>query len=385
MGDVLEVDPNDRIGPRGSGGLFALAPVLFVAAVAAIALVAVLGSNVDGALVALGLAKRADYTAVYRALDVAPLEPSQETGATVAPNLKRLARERCDGRAVSTLAEVVAKSGDDRWAAKALIGWSAACGPDNLVQQRRATDLLLQIHDYAAAAEIAARLVDAHPGTADYWYLQAKADVGLHKPEAALLGFANTIHLSAAPGRVGAWVFYEMSDLYAAEHRYCEAIGPIEDYVSIDPGSRGPGKAQRLIETYASQGHCPAFASGSASLPIAGGNVVHVRASIDGVTGTFVVDTGASFVTVDAGFAAKAHLAPPAAGAKLRSETANGAVYTRLATATLLKVGGVQAHQVPVAILDKPLGTGVDGLLGRSFLSRFDVTMGATTLTMKPR
>jgi hypothetical protein len=44
-----------------------------------------------------------------------------------------------------------------------------------------------------------------------------------------------------------------------------------------------------------------------------------------------------------------------------------------------VKVGRVEASDVAVVILndDTALGSALDGLLGRSFLSRFDVTFGA--------
>lgn len=380
---TLEIDPRDRIGPRGSGGMVSLASILFVMFMVAIGAIAFFGTDLRAGLQRLGLASRPDFTAVYRKLGVAPLPLTAEADGTVTPELDRLSRDICLGQAITRLAEAVAKAGEIRWAADALTGWAASCGPDNLRQLRQATDMFLQLHDYARAETIAHGLVDAHPGQSDYWYLQGKAEFGLKQPEAALLSFANTIHLSADPAHVGSWVFTEMSDTYAAEHRYCEAMGPIQDYVSIDPAERATDKMRNLLALYAARGKCPAFASGAASLPVTSGNVIHAHVAINGVVGSFIVDTGASFVTVDATFAARAHLAATEAP-RSRSETANGSVYTRLGTAATVKVGPAEARQVPVAILDKPMA-GADGLLGRSFLSRFDVTIGDRRWTLKPR
>lgn len=377
----MEIDPRDRIGPRGSGGMLGL--LLFVAFMAALGAIAFFGTDLKAGLQRIGLAGRPDFSVVYRKLNVAPLALATEAGGPVTRELARLARDPCLGQAATGLGEAVVKAGEIRWAAEALIGWASACGPDNARQLRRAADLFLQLHDYAKAEDIAHGLVDAHPGQPDYWYLQGKAEFGLKQPDAALLSYANTIHLSANPGRVGQWVFTEMSDTYAAAHRYCEAMGPIQDYISIDPARAANDKMRNLLALYAKEGKCPAFASGTASFPVAGGNVIQARVAINGVPGTFIVDTGASFVTVDAAFAAKAHLsaaqAPPS-----RSETANGTIYTRLGTALTVKVGPAEARQVPVAILDKPMA-GADGLLGRSFLSRFDVTIGEKRWTLKPR
>ncbi len=379
----MEVDPLDRIGPRGTGGIVSLASVLFVLFMAAIAAIAFFGTDLKAGLQQLGLAQRPDFSAVYRKLDVAPLPATAEADGTIARGLARLGRDPCLGQAATAVADAAEKAGEVRWAAEALAGWSTSCGPDNARQLRRAADFFLQLHDYAKAEAIAQTLVDAHPSQSDYWYLQGKAEFGLKQQDAALLSYANTIHLSPSPAQVGQWVFTEMSDIYAAAHRPCEAMGPIQDYISIDPASRADDKMRHLLQLYAAQGKCPAFASGAASFPVAGGNVIHARVAINGVTGSFILDTGASFVTVDAAFAAKAHVVA-AQAPRTRSETANGSVYTRLGTAGTVKVGPAEARQVPVAILDKPIG-GADGLLGRSFLSRFDVTIGDKRWTLKPR
>ena len=379
----MEIDPRDRIGPRGSGGIVTLGSLLFVLFMAAIAAIAFFGTDLKAGLQQIGLAQRPDFSAVYRKLDVAPLPETAEADGTIARELERLSRDACLGQAATGVADAAVKAGEIRWAAEALAGWSAACGPDNARQLRRAGDLFPQLHDYSKAEAIAQGLVDAHPGQSDYWYLQGKAEFGLKQPDAALLSYANTIHLSPNPARVGPWVFTEMSDIYAAAHRPCEAMGPIQDYLSIDPARATNERMRNLLQLYAAQGKCPAFASGAASFPVAGGNVIQARVAINGVTGTFIVDTGASFVTVDAGFAARAHVAA-AQAPRTRSETANGSVYTRLGTAGTVKVGSAEARQVPVAILDKPIG-GADGLLGRSFLSRFEVTIGDKRWTLKPR
>ena len=53
-----------------------------------------------------------------------------------------------------------------------------------------------------------------------------------------------------------------------------------------------------------------------------GANVIKVDASINGVKGTFIIDTGATFVTVKKGFAEKAGI--KIAGERVKLNTANG-------------------------------------------------------------
>ena len=335
-----------------------------------------------GELASLGLVGRDDFSALYRRLAVAPLDARTEASGDVYAGLVKLAREPCDPKAVFKLTEAISRAGEERWAAQALVGWSKQCGVGTEGDLRKAASLYLGLHDFPRAEAIATQLTDAHPGVGNYWYIRAKAEVGLKRPDAALLSYANAIHLESRPQMVGAWVFHEMSDLYASLGRFCDAIVPIEDYAALDPGARDTAANQRLIEGYVAKGGCAARASGAQSFSVADANVIHARVTIDGVSGTFAVDTGASFVTVSPAFARKSHLEGGAA--RLRAMTANGAVYSALATAATVKLGRVEARQVPVAILDQGLGE-IDGLLGRSFLSRFEVTIGASRWSLKPK
>lgn len=383
----MEARESDRIGstarrPRRFDPTFPFFAILILV----IGGIAFFGWNVDtlkGELESLGLMRREDFAAVYKRLGVRPLETSLEASTTIHAGLAKLNREPCDPKAIFKVTEAAAKAGEERWGADALVGWAGHCGADNAGDLRKAASLFLDLHDYPRAFAIAKQLTDAHPGVGNYWYVRAKAEVGLKRVDDALLSYANTIHLEASPRAVGSWVFYEMSDLYAGSNRSCEAIGPIQDYVSLDPATRNTANAQRLMEGYATKGHCTAFAAGSETFPVADANVIRTRVAINGGSGLFVVDTGASFVTVTEAFARKAHL--DARGpAMLRSMTANGAVYSKLTPAASIRVGQVEAKQVPVAILDQGMGP-TDGLLGRSFLSRFDVTITSSHWTLHPK
>ena len=382
----MDLQGSDRIGGAPKRSRFD--PTYLVAMLALLVLggAALFGWNTDtvkGELESLGVLGREDFSGLYSRLGVAPLATGVEASTDVHAGLVKLAREPCDPKAVFKLTEAVAKAGEERWAAQSLVGWSRQCGAGTEGDLRKAAALYLDLHDFSRAGAIATQLTEAHPGVGNYWYIRAKADVGLKKTDEALLSYANAIHLEPRPKQVGSWVFHEMSDVYASRGRYCDAIAPIEDYVALDPAARDTPGDQRLIDGYAAKGHCVARAAGSQSFPVVDANVIHARVTIDGATGTFALDTGASFVTVTPAFARKAHLVGSGAQ-RLRAMTANGAVYSQLAVAASVKVGRVEARQVPVAILDQGLGT-IDGLLGRSFLSRFEVTVGANRWSLKPK
>ena len=68
--------------------------------------------------------------------------------------------------------------------------------------------------------------------------------------------------------------------------------------------------------------------------------------------------------------------------------TANGSAKARLSKADKVTLGKLEAANVPVAVQktdDKSYGNGVDGLLGMSFLSRFEVQMAAGAIEVRTR
>ena len=63
-----------------------------------------------------------------------------------------------------------------------------------------------------------------------------------------------------------------------------------------------------------------------------------------------------------------------------QASTANGKVATTLVTVPLIEVAGIKVRNVPVSI-----GISGEMLIGMSFLSRVNVSMGSGTLTMSKR
>ena len=168
--------------------------------------------------------------------------------------------------------------------------------------------------------------------------------------------------------------------------QYCDAILPIENWVAIAP-SHDTTQTRSMISTYTSEGNCAANTSGKPEkFPAAKGNVVRVTAMINGVQGTFIVDTGATFVALSGAFAMKANVvAEP--GETIQMNTANGIVEASPARAKSVQLRSLRASDVVVAIQsDKPspFGPGIDGLLGMSFLARFKLTIDSVSLTIAP-
>jgi aspartyl protease family protein len=100
--------------------------------------------------------------------------------------------------------------------------------------------------------------------------------------------------------------------------------------------------------------------------------------TINGVRGTLVLDTGATFVSLKNSFAHKA-------GVEIDQEstvhlrTANGIVDGKRGRAQTIQLRSLLAKDVPIVVQAGEYGAGIDGLLGMSFLSRFSINIDAKT------
>jgi clan AA aspartic protease (TIGR02281 family) len=115
------------------------------------------------------------------------------------------------------------------------------------------------------------------------------------------------------------------------------------------------------------------------------GTAVVLPARINGeAVGAFLLDTGASFISVSHAVAQRLGIRSTGNGT-VRLVTASGVIEAPLAILEEVDVGGAIARYVPAVIHDLPgMPPNIVGLLGMSFLERFqvnlDITSGSLTL-----
>lgn len=107
-----------------------------------------------------------------------------------------------------------------------------------------------------------------------------------------------------------------------------------------------------------------------------------VRGLINGQTVSFVVDTGATLITLSDTEAQRLNL-PLTGGAEVPVETAAGRVAGRRILLERVSVGGLDLNRVEAVVLpgDRP----VTALLGMSFLSRVDMRNEGSMLVLQAR
>jgi clan AA aspartic protease (TIGR02281 family) len=326
------------------------------------------------------------FASVYERIGALPVQAASDPFVWL--RLQELKREPCDQKSVSDLALMLDKLGYRRQAAENLYRFVKDCGAPLSALQRSA-DIYMKLTDYPRAAEVADEYVRRAPSNRDAHYLRATALAGAGDQQRALTDYSDTIELSADKRRLASRVFTQMAETYAALKRYCEAVAPISLWVSFDPVARDTGQTQKIIADYERQGDCVASSEAhNERFPLRGQtNVVTVKAEINGVKGSFILDTGASYVSVRSGFAERAKI-PQVGTSEITLMTANGGAKAKLSRADKIKLGSLQATGIPIAIQngdDKGYGPGVDGLLGMSFLSRFEVQFAGNFVEVRTR
>lgn len=107
----------------------------------------------------------------------------------------------------------------------------------------------------------------------------------------------------------------------------------------------------------------------------------YTTGTINGVEAKFLVDTGASLVSVSEHFAQKAFIR---GGVPTTFHTANGDHPGRVVENMAVSIG-------PITVNNLKVGVGLrmrdedEALLGQSFLSKFDITINKNQIVLKPR
>ncbi len=302
--------------------------------------------------------------------------------------LEELSREACDQQAIASLGTSLEKAGYRRQAANALLRFSETCG-GHAHSIRKAVNILLGLSDFAATASAASKLIELEPFNDNGYYLRALANDKAGLPKKAIDDYITALELFGDKTRISSVAYLALARNYEKLGQFCDAAGPIEAWVTLNPAMHDTSQTRSIIATYNSKGGCPvAVAPREEVFPISRHNsIATVTVTVNGTRGNFVVDTGATFVSLKDSFAQKAKVAIDGQSS-IQLSTANGLAEGKLGRAETVQVRSLQAKDVPVVVQagDKALyGNSVDGLLGMSFLSRFNMAMDGKSVKLSAK
>ena len=320
-------------------------------------------------------------------LGLSNVPPAVLSGADLNFNFDRLRRESCDRTALLNLATKLAEIGYPRDGANALTSFASRCGNGDDALFTAAT-MLMNISDYGGVVKISSALVESTPASSQVRFLRGQAFQAMGKFEQAISDYVSTIELVPNIKYVSSVVFTDLAGAYASLKRYCEAIAPIQMWIAAEPSQRDTTQARTLVSDYAKKGSCELdYAKGSDRFFTQGGDVIKAKVEINGVSGVFIVDTGASLVSLSAGYAKRAKVRLDEAN-RIRLQTANGSTEGSIGVAQEIRMGRLQAKDVAVVVgIDNAssFGRDVDGLLGMSFLARYEITVSGKEMRLKER
>jgi aspartyl protease family protein len=303
--------------------------------------------------------------------------------------LEELSREPCDQQAIVDLGKALEQSGYRREAATAHVKFSDTCG-GHASSLRTAVNILIKLSDYAAAATIASKLIELEPFSDNGYFLRAVANDRGAKPKNAIDDYVTAIELFGDKSKIASVSYYGLARSYEKLGQFCDAALSIDTWVALNPGLHDTTQTRAIIANYAAKGACAAGVTKTNQevFPISRyNNVITLPVVVNGTRGTFVLDTGATFVALKNGFAHKARVEIDQ-DSSVRLNTANGLAEGKRGRAKTIQLRSLQASNVPIVVQADNrgmYGDSVDGLLGMSFLSHFNVTIDAHSVKLSPR
>lgn len=324
------------------------------------------------------------YKKVYERLGI-NIPREFERFGLAARYLDQVKREPCDNIAFTSLTELMEKAGFPRESAMSLEAFSNECTQSDEML-RSAFNAYTRVGDHKAAIRVADALVKYDTGSKDYRFWRGQAHERAKEYKAALADYISSLQLFSDLSNVASSQFYYISLMYDKIGKPCEAIAPLETYLSFNVQKRQTSQISQLISEYSRKGNCAAtYANGSARVIIPPSNRIDVM--INGSPARMILDTGATSIAITPEMAARARIAPDSSNL-VEVKVVGGLMQQATGYAQSVKVGDATAANVPLLIAvgsKDAFGPETDGLLGMSFLSRYSLTLSPGLLELKQK
>ncbi|TPQ29024.1 retropepsin-like aspartic protease [Methylomonas koyamae] len=226
-----------------------------------------------------------------------------------------------------------------------------------------------RLSDWKIAMDSADKLVELFPLQPNPHFIRAQTQSEMGDFKAAIGEYEQTLALM--PGEIQ--TPFELANLYQRINQPCAGIPPLEQYAYLHPNDAV--NAENLLSVLYKNPQCSEMhGKGKAKIRLnKQGAAILSQVSVNKQQrGSFVVDTGATLVTLSKSFADRLKL-DYASWPKMLTQTANGIGVAYRGYVDSISVQGLEARHIEVAITEE-LGSS-DGLLGLSFLNRFKIEL----------
>jgi aspartyl protease family protein len=324
-------------------------------------------------LVAVGAGGYATYKAY---------EPRYDYGA-VADDVARLERalekEPCDQQNIALLLEQMLVAGDDRGVIGRAAAFSSKCRDES-----RVTELTYAAHERLgeldqANAELT-RLVETTPRHPYYPVWRAR----IRERQGNLDGAAEDLQQALVLYPAATDIPLSLATILEKQGKPCDAIAPLEGVVFRYPNEGFVVGVRARLASLDDKGCAKTGGARVTIRDVAGNGSFRTKVVLgEKETAAFVVDTGATYVTLSRKLADRLHLDLSTAP-KRELQTANGKRDGLFVILPSIAIEGLSTRRVPAVVIDD-LGPGVDGLLGQSFLSRFEMKQARGVMELSAR
>ena len=234
------------------------------------------------------------------------------------------------------------------------------------------------LNEWDAAIADATKLIDDDPRDKDFRWWRGIAYAGKEDWKNAARDYEQALQLEP----VLRGIPFNLADVYEKMGEACEGIFPLEQFIYYHPRARGIRRVRERVDELYARKSCSTYQGlgKKVNLKVPKSGVIMARVKINGKTGRFIVDTGASMVALSEGFAKSLNLTK---STSVLIQTANGTAKAYPVRLDDVKLQGLEAKFVR-GVIATDLGD-IDGLLGMSFLSRYDLQIEKNVLKIRSR
>ncbi len=297
-------------------------------------------------------------------------------GARVEALQAELEKDVCNRVAANELTDLYVETKNERMAVELLDRVSRACPPDAAIVAR-AVRLRIELGLADQAVLGAAKLIEMQPRRAIGYSLRAEARARHGDEAAAENDWRQALELD--PGDAPA--ADSLAELLEKRGDLCAAADVLDELLARRAGS-GAAERRARSEVLRRDGGCPRerIVGDDVIVPYENkGDVMVVTVKLDDKhEARMILDTGASSVAITRSLANRMNLDTSGAGA-FYVATASGLAPAYRVRLKSVALGGARVERVRAAVVDRMQLGDVEGLLGNSFLSRFQVRVDSAT------